>query len=60
MTITEHARLKDHVSGMDGGLEAKVHEGYVCTLFTLPRTFIKFNHIFKSERHILEALGFTS
>jgi hypothetical protein len=25
----EHARLKDHVAGMDGGLEAKIHEGYV-------------------------------
>jgi hypothetical protein len=22
-----HARLKDHVSGMDGGLEAKINEG---------------------------------
>lgn len=27
--VTEHARLKDHVAGMDGGLEAKIHEGYV-------------------------------
>ncbi|KAK3357106.1 ABC transporter type 1, transmembrane domain-containing protein [Lasiosphaeria hispida] len=26
-SVLEHARLKDHVAGMDGGLEAKVHEG---------------------------------
>lgn len=25
--LTEHARLKDHVSSMDGGLEAKINEG---------------------------------
>lgn len=24
---TEHARLKDHVASMEGGLEAKIHEG---------------------------------
>jgi ATP-binding cassette subfamily C (CFTR/MRP) protein 1 len=23
----EHARLKDHVASMSGGLEAKIHEG---------------------------------
>jgi len=23
----EHARLKDHVASMDGGLEAKINEG---------------------------------
>lgn len=23
----EHARLKEHVSSMNGGLEAKIHEG---------------------------------
>ncbi|KAH7349425.1 metal resistance protein YCF1 [Plectosphaerella cucumerina] len=26
-SVLEHARLKDHVSSMDGGLEAKVNEG---------------------------------
>jgi ABC-type multidrug transport system fused ATPase/permease subunit len=26
-SVLEHARLKDHVASMDGGLEAKVHEG---------------------------------
>ncbi|KAK4232106.1 ABC transporter type 1, transmembrane domain-containing protein [Podospora fimiseda] len=26
-SVLEHARLKDHVSSMEGGLEAKVHEG---------------------------------
>ncbi|KAK3322412.1 P-loop containing nucleoside triphosphate hydrolase protein [Apodospora peruviana] len=26
-SVLEHARLKDHVAGMDGGLEAKIHEG---------------------------------
>lgn len=25
--LTEHARLKDHVASMTGGLEAKIHEG---------------------------------
>jgi hypothetical protein len=25
----EHARLKDHIATMDGGLEAKIHEGLV-------------------------------
>lgn len=25
----EHARLKDHVTSMDGGLEAKIQEGFV-------------------------------
>jgi len=27
MTTAEHARLKDHVASMTGGLEAKVYEG---------------------------------
>ncbi|KAK1994100.1 hypothetical protein LX36DRAFT_660894 [Colletotrichum falcatum] len=26
-SVLEHARLKDHVSGMEGGLDAKIHEG---------------------------------
>ncbi|KAK3692102.1 P-loop containing nucleoside triphosphate hydrolase protein [Podospora appendiculata] len=26
-SVLEHARLKDHVAGMEGGLEAKIHEG---------------------------------
>ncbi|KAK3379821.1 P-loop containing nucleoside triphosphate hydrolase protein [Lasiosphaeria ovina] len=26
-SVLEHARLKDHVTSMDGGLEAKIHEG---------------------------------
>jgi len=26
-SVLEHARLKDHVASMDGGLEAKIHEG---------------------------------
>lgn len=26
---TEHARLKDHVASMTGGLEAKINEGFV-------------------------------
>jgi len=26
-SVLEHARLKDHVAGMNGGLEAKIHEG---------------------------------
>ena len=25
----EHARLKDHVASMSGGLEAKINEGFV-------------------------------
>jgi hypothetical protein len=25
--FTEHARLKDHVASMEGGLEAKINEG---------------------------------
>jgi len=28
----EHARLKDHVANMTGGLEAKINEGYVIFL----------------------------
>jgi hypothetical protein len=42
-TPTEHARLKDHIATMDGGLEAKIHEGFVtpasifdCFIFTSP------------------------
>jgi hypothetical protein len=27
LCATEHARLKDHVASMNGGLEAKIHEG---------------------------------
>lgn len=27
MRLLEHARLKDHVVSMDGGLEAKINEG---------------------------------
>jgi ATP-binding cassette subfamily C (CFTR/MRP) protein 1 len=27
MYSLDHARLKDHVASMDGGLEAKIHEG---------------------------------
>ncbi|EHL02557.1 putative Metal resistance protein YCF1 [Glarea lozoyensis 74030] len=26
-SVLEHARLKDHIATMDGGLEAKIHEG---------------------------------
>ncbi|KAK4146291.1 uncharacterized protein C8A04DRAFT_9904 [Dichotomopilus funicola] len=26
-SVLDHARLKDHVASMDGGLEAKIHEG---------------------------------
>ncbi|KAI1359531.1 metal resistance protein YCF1 [Xylaria arbuscula] len=26
-TVLDHARLKEHVANMDGGLEAKIHEG---------------------------------
>ncbi|KAK3940375.1 hypothetical protein QBC46DRAFT_127013 [Diplogelasinospora grovesii] len=26
-SVLEHARLKDHVASMDGGLEARIHEG---------------------------------
>ena len=38
----EHARLKDHVSSMEGGLEAKINEGFVllsrCDMFSpIPR-----------------------
>lgn len=29
----EHARLKDHVASMDGGLEATIHEGGECIFF---------------------------
>lgn len=29
----EHARLKDHVASMNGGLEAKIHEGFVHPTF---------------------------
>lgn len=29
---TEHARLKEHVTSMTGGLEAKIQEGYVSFL----------------------------
>ena len=43
-SFTEHARLKDHVSSMEGGLEAKVNEGgkqqhflfRLCTLAKFP------------------------
>jgi ATP-binding cassette, subfamily C (CFTR/MRP), member 1 len=31
--IVEHARLKDHISSMNGGLEAKIHEGFVFFYF---------------------------
>ncbi len=34
--LIEHARLKDHVASMDGGLEAKIHEGGECTMFFSP------------------------
>ena len=27
LLYVDHARLKDHVAGMDGGLEAKINEG---------------------------------
>jgi hypothetical protein len=27
--VVEHARLKEHVATMEGGLEAKINEGYV-------------------------------
>lgn len=30
LTRTDHARLKDHVSGMPGQLSAAVHEGGMC------------------------------
>lgn len=34
LTISlEHARLKDHVASMNGGLEAKIHEGFVLPTF---------------------------
>ena len=39
---TEHARLKDHVAGMEGGLEAKVHEGgkpCIISCLSLPDAF---------------------
>lgn len=29
MISTEHARLKDHIASMTGGLEAKINEGFV-------------------------------
>jgi hypothetical protein len=32
---TEHARLKDHVASMSGGLEAKVHEGGMSNFHTV-------------------------
>lgn len=42
---TDHARLKDHVAGMDGGLEAKLNEGgkhLVSTSLLLVSLFIPF------------------
>jgi hypothetical protein len=32
-SLTEHARLRDHVASMDGGLEAKINEGGECIYF---------------------------
>jgi hypothetical protein len=38
--FAEHARLKDHVTSMDGGLEAKIQEGFVFpSFFLFPFTF---------------------
>ena len=34
MISTEHARLKDHVASMTGGLEAKINEGFVLPRFS--------------------------
>jgi hypothetical protein len=36
---TEHARLKDHVAGMEGGLEAKIHEGGKHCILTIFHCF---------------------
>jgi hypothetical protein len=41
--FAEHARLKDHVASMDGGLETKIQEGFV---FPLP------HHPFFATFHI--------
>ncbi len=38
--VAEHARLKDHVASMEGGLEAKIHEGGKQCLFF----FISLSH----------------
>ncbi|KAK3375086.1 ABC transporter type 1, transmembrane domain-containing protein [Podospora didyma] len=40
-SVLEHARLKDHVASMDGGLEAKIHEaGKLCIFHVLLRSSV--------------------
>jgi hypothetical protein len=38
--LAEHARLKDHVASMTGGLEAKINEGFVSPPFLRSRCLI--------------------
>lgn len=48
LTMTlEHARLKEHVASMNGGLEARIHEGgkdIIGLLFTEPEIFFLCRH----------------
>ncbi len=49
--MAEHARLKDHVASMNGGLEARIHEGG--KLYTV-------SYEFNIHRHCLVASAFVS
>jgi hypothetical protein len=42
MIFAEHARLKEHVTSMTGGLEAKINEGFV---ILLPPPFLPFSRL---------------
>lgn len=47
---SEHARLKEHVSGMSGGLEARIHEGGV---YSSMCTFGLFRSLTQHIYHLL-------
>ena len=43
-SVLEHARLKEHVSSMDGGLDATVHEAGECAIEKEPLQMRRFRH----------------
>lgn len=53
---TDHARLKEHVASMEGGLEAKIHEGGEFGTFH-PSRFASAVY-FSSHHHLRRILGY--
>ena len=51
-SLPEHARLKDHIATMDGGLEAKINEGYV-VLYSLPLLLGSAFHCISAQRRVV-------